>query len=304
VSAPVIDVRGLEKSFGANKVVRGLGLQVERGEICGFLGANGSGKTTTIRMLCGLLIPDAGSGTCLGFDLIREAQRIRREVGYMTQRFGLYEDLTVFENLDFVAQVYEVRKARAAVRAIMDRMGLADRAHQPAGELSGGWKQRLALAACVLHEPKLLLLDEPTAGVDAQARRTFWDLIHDMASEGLTTLVSTHYMDEAERCNRILYLAEGRIVAQGAPDEVVREAKLSTFQAVVPDADEAAHRLRQMSGVEAAAVFGRTVHIAGTDRTVLEQTMAAFGNGAVTWQEVPPRLEDAFIHLLGRVGTG
>jgi ABC-2 type transport system ATP-binding protein len=304
MSTPVIDVRGLEKSFAGNKVVRGLGLQVSQGEICGFLGANGSGKTTTIRMLCGLLTPDAGNGTCLGFDLVRDAHRIRREVGYMTQRFGLYEDLTVFENLNFVAQVYEVPSVRDAVHEIMRRMELEDRGQQLAGQLSGGWKQRLALAACVLHAPKLLLLDEPTAGVDVQARRTFWDLIHDMASEGLTTLVSTHYMDEAERCNRIVYLAEGRIVAQGSPEEVVREAGLATFEATVPDADQAAHQLRQMPGVGAAAVFGRTVHIAGTDRVALEAATAKFGDGAATWREVPPRLEDAFIHLLDHASSG
>jgi ABC-2 type transport system ATP-binding protein len=303
MTTPVIDVRGLEKSFAGTKVVRGLGLQVGRGEICGFLGANGSGKTTTIRMLCGLLTPDAGSGTCLGFDLIRDAHRIRREVGYMTQRFGLYEDLTVYENLNFVAQVYGVPSARDAVREIVSRMELEDRAQQLAGQLSGGWKQRLALAACVLHEPKLLLLDEPTAGVDAQARRTFWDLIHDMASEGLTTLVSTHYMDEAERCNRIVYLADGRIVAQGSPEEVVKEARLATFEAAVPDPDQTAHRLRQMPGVQAAAVFGRTVHIAGTDRVALEEAMAGFDDGGTAWHEVPPRLEDAFIHLLNHASS-
>jgi ABC-type multidrug transport system ATPase subunit len=300
MSAPVIDVHGLQKSFGGTTVVRGLDLQVARGEICGFLGANGSGKTTTIRMLCGLLTPDAGHGTCLGLDIIRDAQRIRREVGYMTQHFGLYEDLTVFENLDFVARVYEVPSHREAVRSITRRMGLEDRSHQLAGQLSGGWKQRLALAACVLHEPKLLLLDEPTAGVDAQARRTFWDLIHDMAGEGLTTLVSTHYMDEAERCNRIVYLAEGHIIAQGAPDEVVREARLITFEAAVADADHAARQLRQMPGVEAAAVFGRAVHIAGRDRAALEQAMSGIEDGSAAWREVPPRLEDAFIHLLSR----
>jgi ABC-2 type transport system ATP-binding protein len=192
----VIDVRDLQKSFGAHKVVHGLDLQVASGEVCGFLGANGSGKTTTIRMLCGLLTPDGGSGTCLGLDIIRDAPRIRRQVGYMTQRFSLYEDLTVFENLDFVARVYQMRNRRQAVQHVMARMGLAGRADQLARHLSGGWKQRLALAACVLHEPKLLLLDEPTAGVDAEARREFWDLIHDMAGDGLTTLVSTHYMDE------------------------------------------------------------------------------------------------------------
>ncbi len=215
MSAHVIDVRNLRKSFGARKVVEGLSLKVEQGQICGFLGANGSGKTTTIRMLCGLLVPDSGEGQCIGLDIIREAPLIRRHVGYMTQKFSFYEDLTVFENLDFVASVYEMKNRRAAVENIMTRMGLADRRDQLAGELSGGWKQRLAVAACVLHQPKLLLLDEPTAGVDAKARREFWDLIHDMAGEGLTVLVSTHYMDEAERCNRIVYLAGGRIVVQG-----------------------------------------------------------------------------------------
>ena len=300
MSEPVIDVHGLEKSFGERTVVKGLDLRVDAGEICGFLGANGSGKTTTIRMLCGLLTPDGGSGTCLGHDIVREAPRIRREVGYMTQRFSLYDDLTVFENLDFVARVYEMPQRREAVRNILDRMGLADRANQLAGQLSGGWKQRLALAACVLHEPKLLLLDEPTAGVDAQARREFWDLIHDMASDGLTTLVSTHYMDEAERCNRIVYIADARIVAQGAPDEVARAARLVTFEATGEALDAAARRLRQMPGVEAATVFGRTLHIAGTDRAALEHAMADSGSGEMLWREVPPRLEDAFIHLLTR----
>ena len=209
---------------------RGPRPEVAEGEICGFLGANGSGKTTTIRMLCGLLKPDGGCGTCLGCDIVREPHAIRRQVGYMTQRFSLYEDLTVFENLDFVASVYEMPNRRDAVREIIDRMGLADRRDQLAGQLSGGWKQRLALAACVLHEPKLLLLDEPTAGVDAKARREFWDLIHDMAVEGLTALVSTHYMDEAERCKRIVYLAQGRIVVQGGADEVVARSGLITVR--------------------------------------------------------------------------
>ena len=210
-----IDVRDLRKSFGARKVVDGLTLQVGKGEICGFLGANGSGKTTTIRMLCGLLVPDGGSGTCLGHDIIREASLIRREAGYMTQKFSFYEDLTVFENLNLVASVYDVPNRRESVVGIMDRMRLADRREQLAGQLSGGWKQRLALADCALHQPMLLLLDEPTAGVDAKARREFWDLIHDMAGEGLTVLVSTHYMDEAERCQRIVYLADGRSSCRG-----------------------------------------------------------------------------------------
>jgi ABC-type multidrug transport system ATPase subunit len=294
----VIDVRDLEKSFGTHRVVHGLNLQVAAGEVCGFLGANGSGKTTTIRMLCGLLTPDGGSGTCLGLDIVSDAPRIRRQVGYMTQRFSLYEDLTVFENLDFVGRVYRLRGRRLAVQNIMDRMGLAGRAGQLAGHLSGGWKQRLALAACVLHEPKLLLLDEPTAGVDAEARREFWDLIHDMADEGLTTLVSTHYMDEAERCERIVYLSDGNIVAQGAPDHVARNSGLVTYEATGEAVDEAARRLRHLSGVEAAAVFGRSVHVAGSDRAALERAIADFGDDSLQWHEVEPRLEDVFIHLL------
>jgi len=296
----VIDVHDLQKSFGENKVVHGLDLQVAGGEVCGFLGANGSGKTTTIRMLCGLLTPDGGSGTCLGLDIIADAPRIRRQIGYMTQRFSLYEDLTVFENLDFVARVYRMRDRRRAVRDIIARMGLAGRAGQLAGELSGGWKQRLALAACVLHDPKLLLLDEPTAGVDAEARREFWDLIHDMAGDGLTTLVSTHYMDEAERCERIVYLSDGHIVAQGAPDQVARNSGLITYEATGEAIDEAARRLRQMAGVEAAAVFGRSVRVAGSDRAALERAIADLSNDALRWHEVEPRLEDVFIHLLSR----
>ncbi len=299
-----IDVRDLRKSFGARKVVDGLTLQVGRGEICGFLGANGSGKTTTIRMLCGLLVPDGGSGTCLGHDIIREASLIRREAGYMTQKFSFYEDLTVFENLDLVASVYDVPNRRESVAGIMDRMRLTDRRAQLAGQLSGGWKQRLALAACVLHQPMLLLLDEPTAGVDAKARREFWDLIHDMAGEGLTVLVSTHYMDEAERCQRIVYLADGRIVVQGAAAEVSAHSGLVIFETTGGDLDAEARRLRRTPGVEAAAVFGRALRIAGTDRAVLENAIRS-GDGAVpSWHEAEPRLEDVFIHMLSVKGEG
>jgi ABC-type multidrug transport system ATPase subunit len=299
MDAPVIDVHGLSKSFGKLRVVDGLTLQVGKGEICGFLGANGSGKTTTIRMLCGLLTPDGGRGTCLGFDILREPLRIRREVGYMTQKFSFYEDLTVFENLDLVARVYEAPDPQQAVERILNRMGFADRRDQLAGHLSGGWKQRLALAACILHEPKLLLLDEPTAGVDAKARREFWDLIHDMAGEGLTILVSTHYMDEAERCKRIIYLAGGRIVVQGDAVEVSRQSGLIVFEGTDGDIDAAARLLRRMPGVEAAAVFGRTLRVAGMDRAALEASVHAASTSALSWHEVGPRLEDVFIHMLG-----
>jgi ABC-type multidrug transport system ATPase subunit len=298
-----IDVRDLHKRYGERRVVDGLTLSVAEGEICGFLGANGSGKTTTIRMLCGLVKPDGGGGTCLGLDIIRDAPRIRLQIGYMTQRFSFYEDLTVGENLDFVAAVYEIANRREAVKAIVRRMGLEDRADQLAGQLSGGWKQRLALAACVLHKPKLLLLDEPTAGVDAKARREFWDLIHDMAADGLTVLVSTHYMDEAERCGRIVYLSDGKLVVQGTPEDVARGSKLVTFRARGADLDLVARRLRALPGVESAAVFGSALHIAGMDRAALEQATRSLG-GALVWQEVAPQLEDVFIHLLGRSAGG
>jgi len=298
----VIDVHDLSKRFGSQLVVDRLTLRVAKGEICGFLGANGSGKTTTIRMLCGLLTPDGGHGTCLGFDIRRDPLRIRREVGYMTQKFSFYEDLTVFENLDLVANVYEMPDPRAAVQQILGRMGLADRRDQLAAHLSGGWKQRLALAACILHEPKLLLLDEPTAGVDAKARREFWDALHDMAGEGLTILVSTHYMDEAERCKRIVYLANGRIVVEGSAQEVSRQSRLIIFEGTGEDVDGVARRLRRMPGIEAAAVFGRAVRVAGTDRQALEGSVHAMHGTSLSWQEVEPRLEDVFIHMLGTQG--
>ena len=299
----VIDVRGLQKRFGDRKVVDGLDLQVAKGEICGFLGANGSGKTTTIRMLCGLLAPDGGSGTCVGYDILRQAHDIRRQVGYMTQRFSLYDDLTVFENLDFVAAVFETRNRRAVVADTIERMGLGDRRDQLAGELSGGWKQRLALAACVLHQPKLLLLDEPTAGVDVKARRAFWDLIHDMAADGLTTLVSTHYMDEAERCSRIVYLAQGRIVVQGGAAAVAGGSGLVAFEATGEGVDRAARALRDAPGVEAAAVFGRALRVAGLDRAALVAALRSADDG-LEWREVEPRLEDVFIHMLSLEETG
>ena len=292
----VIDVHGLCKSFGGRRVVDDLTLQVSAREVCGFLGANGSGKTTTIRMLCGLLKPDAGTGTCLGLDIVGDATLLRRQVGYMSQRFSYYEDLTVTENLDLVAGVYELPNPRAAVRDIIARMELGFYADHLAGNLSGGWKQRLALAACVLHRPKLLLLDEPTAGVDAKARREFWDLIHDMAGEGLTVLVSTHYMDEAERCHRIVYLANGHIVVEGDALDVARRSGLVTYDGVGEDIEEIARRIRSMPGVEAAAVFRRSLHVAGTNRTELEHTIGSFKE--LAWREVEPRLEDVFIHEL------
>jgi ABC-2 type transport system ATP-binding protein len=225
-SALAIDVRGMTKRFDGRTVVDGIDLQVRRGEICGFLGPNGSGKTTFIRMLCGLLRPDGGSGSCLGYDVIRESEAIRREVGYMTQRFSFYEDLSIAENLDFVARMFSLPERKAAVDGSLEQLGLTARRSQLAGELSGGWKQRLALAACMLHKPQLLLLDEPTAGVDPKARRDFWDRIHDLAGTGTTVLVSTHYMDEARRCHNLAYLSYGSMLAFGTPDEIAHGSTL------------------------------------------------------------------------------
>jgi ABC-type multidrug transport system ATPase subunit len=293
----VIDVQDLHKIYGSRRVVDGLTLAVPRGEICGFLGANGSGKTTTIRMLCGLLRPDGGGGTCLGFDIVRDAPRIRLQVGYMTQRFSFYEDMTVIENLDFVAAVYQIADRRQEVAGIMHRMGLAERRDQLAGQLSGGWKQRLALAACVLHKPRLLLLDEPTAGVDAKARREFWDLIHDMAADGMTVLVSTHYMDEAARCARIVYLSEGKLVVQGTPEDVAKGSGIVIMEASGGNLDDAARALRATPGVESAAVFGAVLRIAGMDRDALRHAATTIGRD-LHWREVEPSLEDVFIHLL------
>ena len=299
MSEAAIDVHDLCKSFGTRHVVRDLSLRVPQGEICGFLGGNGSGKTTTIRMLCGLLTPDSGWGTCLGLDVIKEAAILRRQVGYMTQRFSFYGDLTVKENLDFVGRLYEIPNRRVALQEAMEQMGLADRANQLAGELSGGWKQRLALTACVLHKPRLLLLDEPTAGVDAKARRAFWDLITDMATEGMTVLVSTHYMDEAERCHRVVYLSGGKIIVQGPANEVVKSAALVTFEATGEGLGVLVKQARMTPGVDSATVIGQSLRIVGANRASTEAAIAQLVRPGVTWAEVPPRLDDVFIHLLG-----
>ncbi len=298
-----IDVEGLSKRFGARRVIENLSLRVAEGEVCGFLGGNGSGKTTTMRLLCGLLLPDAGRGTCLGIDLLTGADEIRRLVGYMTQRFSLYGDLTVGENLEFVARLHDVRDRREAIRATVERAGLGDRLDQLAGELSGGWKQRLALAAAVLHRPRLLLLDEPTAGVDAKARREFWDLIHEFAGEGMTILVSTHYMDEAERCARVIYLANGHLVVQGTAEEVVRQADITVIEAV-GEVEAAATKLRHQKGVETATVFGRALRVTGPDAASLRAAIVAAGLADLAWHEVPPRLDDVFIHMLNTPPAG
>jgi ABC-2 type transport system ATP-binding protein len=294
----VIDVRGVVKRFGGRTVVNGIGLQVRRGEIYGFLGPNGSGKTTFIRMLCGLLTPDAGSGTCLGFDVLTQQALIKRQVGYMTQRFSYYEDLTIAENLDFIARVYDVPRRRDAVEHSLERLGLQNRRQQLAGQLSGGWKQRLALAACLIHSPRLLLLDEPTAGVDPKARRDFWDEIHGLAADGLTVLITTHYMDEAERCHRLAYLAYGNLLAQGTVGEVVASAGLTTWSVSGPNLRRLADTLRGRDGVEQVVAFGNTLHLSSRDGAKLDAAIAAVRDGQHEWTRVRAGLEDVFISLM------
>jgi ABC-2 type transport system ATP-binding protein len=300
-SAVAIDVEGLSKSFGGREVVHDLSMQVRRGSIYGFLGPNGSGKTTTIRMLCGLLTPDSGSGTCLGYDIRRDADKIKRKVGYMTQRFSLYQDLSVRENLEFVARLYGLPDARSAARDMIARIGLRGREEQLAGELSGGWKQRLALGACTLPNPQLLLLDEPTAGVDPKARRDFWNEIHALAAEGLTVLVSTHYMDEAERCHEIAYIAYGHLLAHGTVDEVIATSALSTYTVTGDDLNGLTAELTGKPGIDMVAPFGTSLHVSGRDKPVLEAAIAPYrSNAKWHWQASEPSLEDVFIDLMGR----
>jgi len=299
----VIDVHGLTKKFDGRAVVRNLSMQVKRGTIYGFLGPNGSGKTTTIRMLCGLLTPDEGTGTCLGYDIRTDTDKIKRHVGYMTQRFSLYADLSVRENLEFVGRIYGLDKPVAAARAAIERLGLAGRGEQLAGELSGGWKQRLALGACTMPSPQLLLLDEPTAGVDPKARREFWNEIHALAAEGLTVLVSTHYMDEAERCHEIAYIAYGELLAHGTVDEVIAGANLTTY---LVTAEEGAlnpliEELAGKTGIDMVAPFGTSLHVSGRDQKALEAAIAPYRNRkGLAWRHSEPSLEDVFIDLMGK----
>ena len=298
---PAIDVKGLVKRYGNRTVVDHVDLTIMPGRICGFLGPNGSGKTTTMRMICGLLTPDGGHGTCLGHDITTERDAIKRQAGYMTQKFGLYEDLTIRENLEFVARVYRLADLRNKVDAALERLELASRQHQLTGSLSGGWKQRLALAACVLHDPKLLLLDEPTAGVDPKARRSFWDEIHALAGQGITVLVSTHYMDEAERCHEIAYIAYGKLMARGTAADIITASGLKAVVASGPGADSLAPALRGAEGITAAAAFGTTLHVCSPDQAALESAIARFSDQpAIHWEPAEPTLEDVFIHLMGQ----
>jgi len=295
-----IDVQGMTKRFGELTAVNDVALQVRSGEICGFLGPNGSGKTTFIRMLCGLMRADAGNGVCLGYDVIRQSESIKRQVGYMAQRFSFYEDLSIRENLDFVARMYGVPQRREAVSESLDRLGLTERKDQLAGGLSGGWKQRLALAACLIHRPKLLLLDEPTAGVDPKARREFWDEIHQLAGQGLTFLIATHYMDEAERCHRLAFILRGKLLTHGTVTEVVRGSALTTWATTGPDLVKLAAQVRACPGVEQAVIFGSALHVSGGDGAALERAITPFCKPPHDWRRVESGREDVFIHLMER----
>ena len=296
----VIDVHGLTKKFDGRPVVRDLSMQVKRGTIYGFLGPNGSGKTTTIRMLCGLLTPDEGEGTCLGYDIRRETDKIKRHVGYMTQRFSLYQDLSVRENLEFVARLYAVPNATGAARDMIARLGLQGREEQLAGSLSGGWKQRLALGACTLPNPQLLLLDEPTAGVDPKARREFWSEIHTLAAEGLTVLVSTHYMDEAERCHEIAYIAYGELLTHGTVDQVIADAGLVTYTVSGEGLPRITAELERRPDVMVAP-FGNSLHVSARDGAALEAAIAPYRDDPhLKWEPAEPSLEDVFIDLMSK----
>lgn len=293
-----IDVQGLSKKFGDKPAVVNVALQVKQGEIYGFLGPNGSGKTTTMRMLCGLLTPDAGSGHCLGFDVLSQSAEIKRQVGYMTQHFSLYEDLTIQENLEFIAGIYQLPDAKRCITDNMETLGLADRRKQLAGRLSGGWKQRLALAAALLHRPKLLLLDEPTAGVDPKARRDFWNTIHQLAAEGISVLVSTHYMDEVERCHRLACIAYGHLLVEGSVQDVIDHVALTTWSVSGPRLIHLSETLRTVPGIEQTVIFGRALHVSGKDADQLEKAIIPYQTKEFHWTRVDSNLEDIFIYLV------
>jgi ABC-2 type transport system ATP-binding protein len=301
ISAFAVEVEGLTKSFNGKVVVRNLTMRVKRGQIYGFLGPNGSGKTTTLRMLCGLLTPNSGRGTALGYDIRTENEAIKRHVGYMTQRFSLYDDLSIQENLEFVARVYGLPEPEREARTAIERLGLMGRERQLAGTLSGGWKQRLALGASILPKPELLLLDEPTAGVDPKARREFWGEIHKLAADGMTVLVSTHYMDEAERCHEIAYIAYGELLAQGTIEEVIRQSHLKTYTVSGPDLQSLAEKLVGMRGIDMVAPFGSSLHVSGRDAAALDAAIARFRDQQeLHWAPSQPTLEDVFIDLMSR----
>lgn len=292
----VINVQGLSKSFSGKPAVINVSLQIKRGEIFGFLGPNGSGKTTTIRLLCGLMTPDSGDGQCLGYNIVSDSRRIKRLVGYVPQAFSLYQDLTVKENLEFIGRVYEQPEYKKRVQQILHDLELIPYQYQLAGRLSGGWKQRLSLGAALVHNPKLLLLDEPTAGVDPQARRDFWNYISYLTTQGISSLVSTHYMDEAERCNRLAYIVYGRLLVQGTLQDIIQQVGLISWSASGGNLARLASELPQQPGVEQVVAWGNELRVCGKDPVLLKEAMARFPEW--TWKPVETSLEEVFIHLV------
>ena len=301
----VIDVHGLTKSFNGRPVVRDLSPQVKRGTIFGFLGPNGSGKTTTIRMLCGLLTPDQGSGTTLGFDIRTETDKIKRHVGYMTQRFSLYQDLSVRENLEFFAGAYgvppELRRERAAW--VLDFAGLAGRGGQITGSLPGGWKQRVAFGAAIMHEPRVLFLDEPTSGVDPIARRTFWTMINRLADEGAAVLITTHYLEEAEQCNRLGFMVGGELVAEGTPSGVKAAQGGHLLELITDHPQAAADLLKQTRERWRISLFGDRLHVVvdaspNVEIEGLTKELGVANIKVLSAYETPYSLEDVFISLV------
>ena len=296
-----IDVKNLSKSFAGKQVIKDISIQVPKGKIFGFLGPNGSGKTTTIRLICGLLTADSGSGSCLGYDIFNNSENIRAKTGYMTQKFSFWEDLSIRENIEFVANIYSIKNAKQRVTEAITHLGLRDREHQLAGKLSGGWKQRLALAACTLHKPELLLLDEPTAGVDPKARRDFWDKIHELAEQGLTVLVSTHYMDEAERCNEIIYITNGQIITKGTISEVIAASGLHTAVVKGEELNHLRQNLENDSRLSSVAPFGDSLHISAQNKELLESAIRPYLNQPkYKWSYETASMEDAFIHFMNQ----
>jgi ABC-2 type transport system ATP-binding protein len=300
----IIHTEHLSRSFGSLVAVRDVSLDVRRGEIFGILGPNGAGKSTTIRMLCGILDPTGGSGTVVGFDIVRQAERVKERIGYMTQRFSLYEDLTVSQNLTFYAGIYGVplRKIRARVTEVLESTGLTDRRKQLAGTLSGGWKQRVALACATIHEPPLLFLDEPTAGVDPVSRREFWERIYAISATGTTAVLTTHYMDEAERCHRLAFIFRGALLDVGTPDEVVGRRHLRIAELDLERALEAATALREAPGVEEVAHYGHLLRLAvrgGADPVALaREILGARGIVVRSASETRATVEDAFVSMV------
>ncbi len=298
---PAITARGLTRRFGHLIAVDHVDLTIPRAQIYGFLGPNGSGKSTTIRMLCGLLRPTAGSVQVLGYDVARDAEKLRLKLGYMTQRFSLWEDLSVLENLLFVADIYGLEGAERMqrIRARLEEYHLVDRAEQRAGTMSGGLKQRLALAAATLHEPELLLLDEPTSAVDPQSRRDFWESLFRLVGRGTTILVSTHYMDEAERCHRLAILAEGRLVAEGPPKALMKEIDAAVVEIETESIEAARAALAQVPQVESIAQLGTRLHallarsVADPEAAVTQALSRA--NVAASVEHTGASLEDVFV---------